>query len=138
MKNDFTQFDTEDERNRWATWALEWLADENKKFGESLQRLMTYILIGNTAGFITLVRMVDKNALPLPLTLGACSFSVGVLCAILSGLFLVGSQWACLNDYRRNIVRFYRGELTVTSSTLLQTTSAGPSASYLSVQSRRL
>jgi exonuclease I len=66
MKEDFTQFTTEEERNRWATWAREWLADENKKFGESLQRLLTSVLIGNTAGIVTLVRMIDKNAPPFP------------------------------------------------------------------------
>jgi hypothetical protein len=113
MKENFKQFDTDEERNRWATWAREWLADENKKFGESLQRLLTYVLLGNTAGFVTLVRMVEKGSLALPLKLGACSFSLGVLCGILSGLFLVGSQWRCLNDYRRNIVHLYRGNLTI-------------------------
>lgn len=112
-KIDFTLFETEDERNRWATWALEHLKDENVKFGDSLKQLMTYVIIGNATGFVVMVGQIESPPLLPVLKLGVVSFSTGALFAILAGTFLVYSQWKCLNDYRSRIVRFYQGRMNI-------------------------
>jgi hypothetical protein len=105
------------ELNRWSAVAQEWLSDENRKFGESLKYLVTYLLAGNIAGVLAVVKVVLESAtlgpVGAPLKVGLCAFSVGALAAIIAALFLVASQWKCLNDYRRRIVELYEGNINI-------------------------
>jgi len=105
------------ELNRWSAVAQEWLSDENRKFGESLKYLMTYLLAGNIAGVLAVVKVVSEPAtrgsVVTPLKVGLCAFSIGALAAIIAALFLVASQWKCLNDYRRKIVELYEGRINI-------------------------
>ncbi|AEJ02843.1 hypothetical protein Nit79A3_3105 [Nitrosomonas sp. Is79A3] len=111
--NEFSDSASEADKDRWAAIALEWLSDENRKFGESLKHLIIYLIIGNVAGFVSVVKLVTLNCAPIFLKISASVFSLGILLAILAALFLVGSQWYCLNDYRERIIKLHRGEISM-------------------------
>jgi hypothetical protein len=115
--NELADSKSNSELNRWSAVAQEWLSDENRKFGESLKYLMTYLLAGNIAGVLAVVKIVSEVAprglVAAALKVGLCAFSVGALAAIVAALFLVASQWKCLNDYRRKIVELYEGRINI-------------------------
>ena len=111
MKDRLTQLDS-DEQGRWSAWALEWLGNENERFNEFLRYLSTYVVVGNAAGFLALVGLIENSVMANELKVSVCSFSVGMLFGIVSGLILMISQWRCLNEYRQRIVELYRGNLT--------------------------
>ena len=109
----FTEDISDDEKNRWANVALEWLSDENRKFGDSLKQLMTFLILGNAAGFLAIVQLIDKSKFETSLKFSVCAFATGMVLGILGGLLVVGSQWKCLNDYRKKIIEFYKGKITI-------------------------
>jgi hypothetical protein len=115
--NELADSESNTELTRWSAVALEWLSDENRKFGESLKHLMTYLVAGNIAGVLAIVRIVSEPAtrgsVAAPLKVGLCAFSVGALAAIVAALFVVASQWRCLNVYRRRIVELYKGSINI-------------------------
>jgi hypothetical protein len=114
---EFVGSGSDSELNRWAAVAQEWLSDENRKFGESLKYLVTYLVAGNIAGVLAVVKIVSelatRGSIAASLKLSLCAFSLGALAAIIAALFLVASQWKCLNVYRKRIIKLYKGSIDI-------------------------
>lgn len=105
------------ELKRWTPVAQEWLSDENRKFGESLKHLVTYLVAGNIAGVLAVVKIVSETAtrslVTIPVKVALIAFSIGALAGVAAGLALVFSQWRCVNLYRKRIVDLYKGSIDI-------------------------
>lgn len=78
---------------------------------------MTYLVAGNMAGVLAVVKIASEPVTPrliaTPLKVSLCAFCIGAFAAIVAALFVVASQWKCLNLYRRRVVQLYQGEINI-------------------------
>lgn len=102
-------------QDNWDEYALTWLKDENDKFGSSMRQMFTYLIVGNAAGFVSILRLIPDSepSIPTALIFSVWAFPLGLFFGMLSGLLLVKSQRRCLTDYRKKVVALRSGDISI-------------------------